>query len=113
MINGFMYMTIATVDDEIKLHCGYDEKKEEYYMPSLTFTKTGQTWDNHLFIFETFLPFLRRWKDRSLQEGDIKFFEGLTETCFTKEETINEEWVDDLIEILEQGIKMGWDKLKY
>lgn len=103
-----IYMTIANVDNTVEMTAGYDPVKKEYYMPSLNF-KGGHPlgpdyYDSENYIFETFWPFLKRWDERMLTEEDKKEFPKWVE--------LNDENVLDLLDIFEQAVEFGWDKLE-
>ena len=102
MINGFMYITICNSDDTVKLSANYNFLKNEYHSCCLTFGNC--IWDNDDYLFEEFYPFLNRYKNRVLLKEDLELVIGL-------KDDISEEWVNDLLEIFNQAIKMNlWKK---
>lgn len=106
--NTLMYMTISDYNEDFEMTALYDSSTKKYYMPALQFlvdSPFGNTyWDNDDFIFDTFYPVLQRWKERSLTKKDKK--------KFSDELNAPEEFLLRIIDVIEQGIELGWNKLK-
>lgn len=106
--NILMYMTISDYNEDFEMTALYDSSTKKYYMPALQFLVDSPFgniyWDNDDFIFDTFYPVLQRWKERSLTKKDKK--------KFSDELNAPEEFLLRIIDVIEQGIELGWNKLK-
>lgn len=107
--NLTIYKVIELPDSTARMTCLYYNGK--YTMPSIEFKEhiifQNENWDHGVWIFGEFYEFLKKWKNRTLSVEDI-------ETDIYQEYNGNE-WqetdVDDLIDLIEQAIEFGWDKL--
>lgn len=105
MVNIMIYHTIANNDDDIKL--SIMEGNKGLYASSIEFKLEGEHeifWDNPDFIFGTLLESLKRFRDRKMTNADEIILENLT--------WLNEDYCLDIIEIIEKGIELGWNKVK-
>jgi len=107
-----IYMAIENPDASVSLSALYIPTKQKYSMPSINFDKHSmfgtEFWDNGNFVFGEFYTFLSKWKNRTLSIEDL-------ETDIYQEYEAwkwKEEDVDELIDIIEQGIDFGWNKLE-
>jgi hypothetical protein len=100
MVNIMVYHTIANQDDTIKLSIMENEK--ELYMPSLEFVEFDEYWDNPKYLFGELYESIDNYVNKTVgfeHLGELKDLDWL-----------NEEIARDILEILEEGIKRGWDK---
>jgi len=102
-----VYMTIANSAGSVELSAGYDPDDKTYYMTSITFSKEHTLgydfWDSDNFIFNIFYPFLERYRDKCLTIED--------KTTFPLWEALTDEEILDLLDILNLGKELNWDKL--
>jgi hypothetical protein len=104
MINIMMYHTIANSQDNIKL--SVMEGNKGLYMPSLQWIEDDKEIfyaDNPSWIFGDFLDTLTGYINRNMKASDM---ENLKYLPYQDEDTIR-----DIIEILEKGIELGWNKV--
>jgi len=100
------YHILATDEDDIQLSVMLGKKG--YYMPSLLFKKefldipNDIYWDNEHYLFQTFYPFLIRYKAKMLFQEDKDEFKEITHLL----EDGNT--IDQLIEMFETAIKQKW-----
>lgn len=101
--------TISNIDNSFILSVGYDRHKDEHYMLTIQFTDQHSYgpsyWDNDRYIFDIFYPMLKRYVERTLTTEDNNEFEDF----LTK---VDEDDVLEIIDILEEAIDIGWNKLK-
>lgn len=94
------YTTIATIYDEYKLVANFylDE-----VIPFAVYLEGSSYYaDNEDWIFVTFYQFIQRYLNRTMTESDtIEFMEELA--------FLNEDLAKDLKDIIEEGIKLGWN----
>jgi len=62
-------------------------------------------WDNPRFIFGKFYKFLYRWEEGRLKKKDKETFSDIWHI-------LTDELVEDVIEMLEEAICLGWKKNK-
>lgn len=106
MRNLMVYHVIADRTDEIQLSV-MENDEGELTFPSISFKEKNKKeiyWDNPLWIFNTFRASLLNFLNRSMGPEDWK---NLSDFSF-----ISEEYARDLLEMLEEGVKRGWDKAK-
>ena len=102
-----MYHVIANNSDEIQLSVSEDEKG--LYMPSfeVKFREDDKSVfyvDSVDWIFGEFRVALLNYKNRVMREEDEKIID--------EEDWINEEYADDILEILNKGIELKWHEVK-
>ncbi len=109
MNNLTIYLAIEDDEGRFKFSANWDEKKKQYYVPSLTVPiELGGSetfWDNNIYLYDTLLPYLKRYASRELTRldkvDDVHYYFST-----------HEDEVPVLIDILEKGKTMGWANLK-
>lgn len=104
--------TIYECTQKYELSANYNIYKNRYYMPWITFKNIQNkkypsqnlTWDNVDFIFGDFYKFLLHYLDRYVSEKEKNLFADIYAE-------INDEEANILLEMLQEGIKLGWNKL--
>ena len=106
----FQTKTIHSDDGAVRLSC-FDDNTDA----SLEFTEIKDKaypdcnlyWDNPVFLFENFYPFLLKWKERTISPTDRIIHEEVLEYLESDESVVTE-----LIEMFEEAIKQGWYEFK-
>lgn len=93
MSDVFMYSTITSFDEEVKMTANWDEEKKLYYAICIDIGK-NISWDNDKYIFNDFYPYLLRWKARRILESDDKEFSVI-------KDFMSEDFVDSTLEMIE------------
>lgn len=113
MGNNVKFTAIHNYSETVDLSALFDINPDgtvTYCMVSISI-KIGdnfnETYDNDRYIFDDFKPYLDRWKSRRLTSDDM-----LDERFMEIHELLNDTLVDEILEIIEDGIKLGWHKLK-
>lgn len=106
----FKYDRISSENGEVILE-GYkgqeDEVKPQWVsiefpeVMNKEFPKQTLMWDNPAFIFGKFYKFLNRWKKKELKKKDKENFSDIWEI-------LSDDLVEDLLEMLEEAIRLGW-----
>jgi hypothetical protein len=110
MSNVFGVMSIQDVSEDYVLDAHYDVIKGTYSMPCLEFRRVVRGnglptfWDNREYIFQNFKQFLIRYKERMLLPSDKEEFEEIWQI-------LNDEEVEVLLELIDAGEKLEWDKI--
>jgi hypothetical protein len=106
----FGTFSINSDSDKFTLEANYDFENSEFYMPSLSFNHIKDTsgysitWDHVPFLYGSFLPFLKRSLEGKSNIKDVLDFAPVINT-------LDKDSTKELVEILEKGIELGWDKL--
>lgn len=111
----YRYNTIASENDYAKLEGLVNDRTGEV-MPqwiwldfisikSKEYPKQTVTWDNPDWIFGKFYKFLKRYILGECKKKDKEMF-------FDIWETLDKETAEDLKEMLDEAIKLGWRKEK-
>lgn len=103
----FQTTTLHSTSGEIELSCFTEGDRltwlEFYKFHEEDYPDQHLAWDNDTYLFDTFYPFLHRWKDRICTYEDQLEFKEVWE--YFEE---NEELVDELIEMFDEALKQGW-----
>lgn len=100
-----IYHTVANSNDEIKLSCLFDSKKQKYVMPSLIVIKDKEEWfyaDNETYLIEL-LPVLERFIGREMQSGDREFMTEFADSLGNVYDQL--QGIEETISILKYGIE--------
>jgi len=100
MVNGFMYTTFSNEDGSIKISGNWDDKREKYYGMFIVFNENTDciSWDNEDFLYNDLLLSFKHYMNRTLSNKDNENFEDI-------EHLLNEDFVEDAIELLEESKK--------
>lgn len=101
-------LEILSENGDWLLTANYDEEKLHYYGVSLKNPIDKTYWDNPSFLYEELAPMVRamyedQYFTQSLTDYTFKVFEWLSN---------NKEQIEELNEILQYSIKLGWNKIK-
>lgn len=112
--NNTIHTCIRNYDETIEMTAigTIVDSKLDYCMVSFNFNDPANNnlqegWDNGQYVFDIFYPYLKRYQARTitpqdLEDNDFKSIKHLTD---------NPEWVDQAVDIIEDGIRLNWNKL--
>ena len=113
MGNNVISTVITNYDETIALDALIDIKEDnsiEYFSTAFSFKISEdrtEIWDNGAFVFKEFKDYLNRWKNRRLTDKDVK-----SEVFIEIQHLLTDEWVGEVLNIINDAEKLGWHKLK-
>lgn len=105
-----IYKAIENYGATASLSALYNLDTKEYYGIHISFEDHPifiGVWDNGEYIFNYCYPFLLRWKSRQLTEKDLSSDLYNDDKAWEWDEND----INELIDIIETAIDLGWDKL--
>lgn len=107
----FVVIKIMSDNDEIVISAFPNKENDGYEFMWLTFNEIPDpdwdniklTWDNPKYLFNTFVPFLERWKERMCTENDKIEFQDVWK--YFEE---NSDLVDELLEMFEEADRLNF-----
>lgn len=100
-------------DGAVELSCFINDGKYEdawiefSEIPDEEYPEYHLSWDNSSYLFDTFYPFLLRWKDRQTLKEDREEFKDVWDYLESDEDIVPE-----LIEMFDLALKQGWYEYK-